>query len=32
VAVSGVDFVVKKDKDFILIRLGKKRYTKVIFK
>lgn len=32
VAVPGVDFVVKKDKDFILIRLGKKRYTKVIFK
>lgn len=31
VAVPGVDFVVKKDKDFILIRLGKKRYTKIIF-
>jgi tyrosyl-tRNA synthetase len=31
VVVPDLNFVLKKDKDFVLIRLGKKRYTKVVF-
>lgn len=32
VVVPDLNLTLKKDKDFVLIRLGKKRYTKVIFK
>ncbi|MFA6475942.1 MAG: tyrosine--tRNA ligase [Candidatus Paceibacterota bacterium] len=32
VVVPDLAFTLKKDKDFVLIRLGKKRYTKVVFK
>lgn len=31
VVVPDLNFTLKKDKDFVLIRLGKKRYTKVVF-